>query len=112
MRPKIEITIRGSKRSIQIEAIVDSGFEGQFCVPMDVASWVGAVTLGWGEMELADGNKVFVPTVACDVEMLGTMASVKAFITDAQDPIIGTKLLEGFLLTVDFDSGNVQLKRK
>lgn len=112
MRPKVEITIRGSKRSVQMEAIVDSGFDGTFCVPMEVASWVGAVILAWGQMELADGSKVRVPTVACEVELLGTTASTEAFVTNAQDPIVGTELLEGCRLTVDFDSGKAQLKRK
>jgi clan AA aspartic protease len=112
MMPRFEVTVRGRRRSIQIEAVVDTGFEGLLCLPMEVAQWIGCEIAGWGELKLVDGNEKRFPTVWCDVDLLGASARVRAFVTELEDPLIGTELLENCQLTMDFDSGSVQLKRK
>lgn len=112
MTPRVEITVHGRTRSVQIAAIVDTGFSGSFCIPMDVATWVGAQVAGWGQLQLADGTIKRVARVFCGVELLGTTELVQAYLSDADDPLIGTELLDGCRLSVDFDSGKVKLKRK
>jgi clan AA aspartic protease len=112
MTPRVEVTVRGYRRSIQIDAIVDLGFDGSFCLPMDVAHWIGAEVAGWGILLLADGSKSKLPTAYCVVELLGEATTVQAFLTNTFDPLVGTDLLDHCHLTVDFDSGEVQLKRK
>jgi clan AA aspartic protease len=109
---KVVVTIHGRRRSVELEAIVDTGFDGSFCVPMDVASWIGAEIVGWRYMELADGKQIRVPGVLCEVELLGKTTAVKAFVTDTFNPLIGTELLEHCRGVFDFDSGEVKLKRK
>jgi len=112
MTPKMIVTIRGRRRSVQLEGIVDSGFDGTFGVPMDVASWIGAEIAGWHYIELADGKKTRVPAVYCEVELMGQTTIVEAFVTDAYHPLIGTELLEHCRGIIDFDTGAIKLKRK
>jgi clan AA aspartic protease len=114
MTPKVQITVQGQVRSVEIEAIIDTGFAGRVCLPMDVAVQIGAQVAGWREMLLADGRVSRRPSVLCEVDLLGmTFSNVEAFVTEEYgDPIIGMELLEGCQLTLDFDSGSVQLKRK
>jgi predicted aspartyl protease len=112
MTPRIEVTVRGHDRSIQVEAILDTGFGGQFGLPMDVATWIGAQIAGWRDLGLADGRIQKVPSVYCEVELLGVVRKVRAIVTDLAYPLVGTELLENCRLIVDFGSGAVQLKRK
>jgi clan AA aspartic protease len=111
MTPRIEITVQGRYRSVQIPAIIDTGFEGELSLPMDVAQWIGAIVAGWGAMRLADGSEKRLPTARCEVELLGKRTTVEAYVTDTFEPLIGTELLDGCQLIVDFDSGAVQISR-
>jgi predicted aspartyl protease len=71
MAPKIMATIFGQHRSVDIEAIIDTGFTGALFLPMDVAKRIGAVIAGWGTMELADGRRARAPMASCEIELLG-----------------------------------------
>jgi clan AA aspartic protease len=113
MPPKFQITVQGHLRSVQIEAIVDTGFAGALCLPMDIANWIGAQIANWGDIRLADGTERRIPAVYCQVELLNRTSIVVALVTkEYGEPIIGTELLEGCQLAIDFDTGSVQLKRK
>ena len=113
MTPKVQLTVQGHLRSVQIEAIIDTGFVGTLCLPMDVAKWIGTQIAGWGQIRLADGSETRAPLVFCDVEILGRSSRLEAFVIKEYGvAIIGTELLEGCQLTLDFDSVSVQLKRK
>jgi clan AA aspartic protease len=112
MTPTIEVTLRGHTRSVQIQAIIDTGFVGALCLPMDVASWIGAEIAGWGKLRVADGSEAQLPNAFCEIELLGETANVRAFVTDAPDVLIGTELLQNCRLEIDFDSGTLQLTRK
>jgi clan AA aspartic protease len=112
MTPRFEVTVSGRRRSIQIDAVVDTGFDGVLCLPMDVAYWIGCEIAGWGLLKLADGSEKNVPRVWCDVTLLGVAATVKAFVAEIPDPLIGTGLLANCQMCVDFDSGKVHLQRE
>lgn len=112
MTPRVGVTIQGLRRSVSLDAIIDLGFDGFFCIPMEVASWIGVEVDSWGRWQLADGSQSRVLLVRCAVEFLGKSTPVVAHVTDAADPLIGTKLLEHCRLMVDFDPGEVKLKRK
>lgn len=112
MTPTVAITVIGSRRSVQLDAILDTGFTGALCLPMDVASWVGVEIAGWGRLVIADGNEVKVLRGICQLELLGETHDVTAFVTDVAEPLIGTELLDQCELHVDFQSGQVHLTRK
>src|SRR5262245_58607158 len=106
MTPKVQVTVRGHWRSVQLEAIIDTGFDGSLCLPMDVADHIGAHIAGWGQMRLADGSISSAPAVYCHIECQGMTSSIVAFVTkEYDDLIIGTELLQGCQLMIDFDSG-------
>lgn len=106
------ITVRGSRLSVELPAIIDTGFDGFLLLPMDVASHIGAVVSGWSEIVVADGSLKKVAAVNCEVNLLGRAIRVRAYITELTDLVVGTKLLAGCRLKIDGDSGAIELKRK
>jgi len=114
MKPTLTVTIRGSLRAVQLDALVDTGFEGALLLPMDVARHVGARIAGWGEIQLADASVKKLATVFCEVALPGDTAAVpvQAVITELTDPVLGMDLFSGWRLRIDSDTGDVQLKRK
>ena len=62
--------------------------------------------------ELADGSRTKELVFQGSVSLAGRTRTARILINDSQDTLIGTRLLAGCLLTVDFRTGKVQLKRK
>jgi len=115
MLPRLPITIRGRKRSVQLDAILDSGFDGQICLPVRFAVELGLELVGRVRLELADGRRRQRLLYRCEVEIADEIQLVDAFLTSGEDALIGTKLMSGFRLTIDFDTGAVRrvtLKRR
>lgn len=47
----------GTRRSVELDAILETGFEGDICVPIDVAVTLGLELVGVDTFELADGGR-------------------------------------------------------
>ena len=115
MTPKIPITVRGRKRSRQMEAIVDTGFDGQLCLPASVVLNMGLELVGKLTIRLADGSRRNRLLFRCEIELGDETKLVDAFLTSGDDALIGTTLLSNYSLTIDFSSDQVQrvtLKRR
>lgn len=112
MTPTIEITLRTPRRALQVEAMIDTGFAGGLSMPMLVASRLRSEVAGWGELKTAGGTIIRTPLVRCEVDLAGTTTRVEAFVVDNDVILVGTDLLRNCELTVDCDTGAVQLTRK
>lgn len=94
----LRVEIRG--HSHEIEALIDTGFDGFLAVPPGV--------LGYGEppddyqsWAMADGTLVVAPLYLGTVH-LGSLASVPAVITVlGGEPLVGRGVTDRFLLTLD-----------
>lgn len=56
LQPKIKIKVKGLRRSIEIEGVVDTGFSGDLCLPIPIATQLGLELSGKELVELADGS--------------------------------------------------------
>lgn len=112
MTPTYEIRVRGARADIELTAIVDTGFDGDLCLPIEVAVPLGLELVGREPIELADGTQKNELLFAAQVECLGETREVTAFLTESDDPLIGTNLLSDCRLTVDFTTERVTLVRK
>ncbi len=112
MTPTFALAVSGSRNAAKITGIVDTGFDGYLCLPTDVAVTLGLELTATAEVELADGsikkNLVFEGTAT----ILGQTSPVTIYLTDSEDALIGTKLLAGCILTIDFDQNKVVIRRK
>jgi clan AA aspartic protease len=110
--PTIELEVFGSKKKQKITALIDTGFSGYLCIPVDIARELGLELTGTQEVQLADGRWVNQLEFTGQVVFLGQAQTVKISLTDSEMAQVGTMLLGDCRLTIDFPANKTQLKRK
>jgi clan AA aspartic protease len=106
------VRIRGSQETLELEAIIDTGFDGDLCIPKKLAVALGLQLVGITDVELADGSRREELVFRGQVRFLGKTRDAEILLSDSEDLLIGLSLLSGCKMSVDFDAGNVRLKRK
>jgi clan AA aspartic protease len=94
----------------EIEAIIDTGFDGWLSLPSSLIALLGLVWRQRGRALLADGSEgvfdIYEGTVVWD----GQARRIPVHETETA-PLVGMSLLEGYELTVDVrPSGNVIIR--
>lgn len=112
MRLLVELEAGGLKRKVKIEALVDTGFSGYVCLPMEIAKDLGLVLSGDEKFELANGQWVTQVTFQGYVIFLGKRQDVEIIVGDSPMPQIGLSLLADCRISIDFTSNKVRLTRK
>src|SRR5438094_939257 len=110
MTPMAEIEVSGTRRKVTLDASIDTGFDGHVCIPIDVGVTLGLELNGRTQVELADGSQKVELLFPGQATFLDKKQRVRMTLTDSEEALIGTELLTGCRLSVDFDSGDVQLK--
>ena len=109
--PLIEVEVGGRKETTNVLTLVDSGFDGELCLPIEVAIPLGLELSGIQTIELADGSVkrelVFVGSVRWE----GRPRSVRISLTTSEKAIIGRELVLNRKLIIDFRSGEVKIER-
>lgn len=112
MTPTADLEIIGSRGSMPITAIIDTGFDGYVCLPTSIAVQLGLDLVSQGSVELADGTVKSELLFAGSVRFLGATRAVQVYLTDSEDALIGTSLLADCRLLIDFRAGTVRLSQK
>jgi len=111
--PQVELVIDlGPARGhVVTQAVIDTGFNGYLSVPLALLRSADWELLGFEEYELASGEVVSEPVYWGRVLFGGEERSVYAVATRASDVLVGTGMLKGKVLTVDFGAGTVLIER-
>lgn len=100
--PLVEVEVSGLKREEKTLALVDSGFDGELCLPIEVAIPLGLELCGMESIELADGSVKNELLFSGTIQWEGKWRDVKVWLTSAGQALIGTELMLDRLLTIDF----------
>ena len=100
----VPITIHGTRPSA-IEAVVDTGFTGHICLAAHLRRRMVLRRAGQVEMELADGRRVEQAAYLGEVSFDGRRRTVLVTLTRSADSLIGTSLLAGKTIRVEFVRG-------
>src|SRR5713101_273387 len=106
MTPMTTVQVGGTRRTLTLEAIVDTGFDDEICVPLDVGVTLGLELIGERLVEFADGSQKRDLVFAGKARFLKRTRNLEINLTDGEDCLVGTGLLAGCQLSVDFDTGN------
>lgn len=87
-----------------VEAVVDTGFNGFLTLPPDLIEAMALQRLGRGRAILADGSESIFDIFAATVLWDGARRNVEADAAET-DALIGMALLEGYSLQVEVVSG-------
>jgi clan AA aspartic protease len=107
MTPTALVEVIGSRQTIELTAIVDTGFDGDLCIPIRVAVQLGLELVGEEFVELADGKQNYELVFAGSARFFGETHKVRIMVTASQDALIGTRLLNHYALSIDFPGGNI-----
>ena len=109
MTPTALIDVIGSRRSIELTAIVDTGFDGDVCLPTRQAVLLGLELVAELPVELADGRRTDELVFAGSARFLEETHDVEIMLTTSEDALIGTRLLNRYALAIDFPGGQIKL---
>lgn len=109
--PLVETEVRGSRTAVKVSALLDSGFDGELCLPIEAAVPLGLELVAVQTVEFADGStkKEFVFDGRMQWE--GELRQIQVYLTAAEQALMGTGLLIDRLVTLDFRSGVVRIEK-
>jgi clan AA aspartic protease len=94
-----------------IEGILDTGFDGYLCLPLTIAVPLGLELIDAADSELADGTIVEdEPVFAGKVGWNGEIMDVEILLTKSSKVLIGTSLLKGTEVQLNFSTSEVFIK--
>jgi len=101
----IRLTIRGpGAQEHEIEAIIDTGFNGFLTLPKSLVQTLQLPQPGRGRAVLADGSEGIFNIHACTVVWDGVLRQVETDTADC-DPLVGMALLERHELRIQVTHG-------
>jgi clan AA aspartic protease len=88
---------------------VDTAFNGTLVIPRSEIIRLGLQKATTMEATLADGCTVELETYSCCIEWFGSIRRTQAIANEGKTPLLGTMLLAGRVLTVDYKAGTLEL---
>lgn len=105
----VQIILKGKRTDIGTKAIIDTGFDGDICLPIHLAIQLGLELKSVQTVELADGSKKNELVFGGTVEFNRDDQEIEIFLTNGKDTLLGTGLLSDKIVKIDFLKGNVEI---
>jgi len=107
----LPVSIRAGQEypPVEIEAWIDTGFDGHFVFSSNLIKELTLETLAETDAILADGSKVTLQTYLCFVDWFGNTVPSEVFENEGKFPLLGTALMDDRQLLVDFKTNEVKL---
>jgi len=105
--PLVAISLILRQRPVRFSAVLDTGFNGYLSVPAHVLTRSSWQLIGTETYEIATGALVAQEVYLGEIIFDGDRSMVYAVATNAQDVLIGIKLLRTKVLTIDFRTQRV-----
>jgi clan AA aspartic protease len=88
----------------EIECVLDTGFDGGLMLPRAFVSQTRIPLIGELTFEMVGGARMPAEIGLTDIDWLGELRKVEVIISEGNDALIGTELLIGTTLTIDYQS--------
>lgn len=85
-----------------IECIIDTGFNGTLVLPRNLADHLQLSVIGRASFGTVGGDLMTADLAEVGITWLSTRLDVEAILVDGEDALIGTALLDGTNLTIDY----------
>ena len=101
--PTLPVHVAGPAEALDVDAIVDTGFNGELTLPQEQIEALGLPEASVTTVTLADGRVREVQMYLAEARLDGQVRQV--FVAEAPTtPLLGTDLLWGFLLCIAFQA--------
>ncbi len=95
----------------EIEVVIDTGFNGDLALPQELVQDLSLPFITQTECTLAGDITHKADVAAAHIEWLGEIHEVRVIVMPAGF-LLGTQLLEGTRLTIDYDERTVLIEKK
>ena len=109
---RAKVTVIGGWQTAIIDAVIDTGFNGDLCLPAQIAIRLGLHLYGMQSIELADGTKKKELFFTGEAIFDGEPRWVEIFLTDSEDTLLGAGLLVGHVVTIDYAEQTLEITQK
>lgn len=111
LRALVRVPISATNDGQREEVIVwiDTAFNGTLVLPRKRIAELGLVKESSAEAVLADGELVELETFACFFDWFGNSYETQVVANDGEYPLLGTMLLDGHRLDIDYQAKTVEL---
>lgn len=111
LEPIVTVCLVGGPEGwTEVECVVDTGFIGAALVlPRDVTDVLGLVISGHEQFDMVGGARTSADITAGQVEWLGEVRSVLIIVGESY--LVGSHLLDGTRLTIDYRQRTVSVER-
>lgn len=109
-QPVISVQLTGPYGTLQVILTVDTGFDGDICIPVFTAVSLGLSLGGFSFIQLADGSisKELYFHGQCQIGDLPSK-DVDVYITELEDGLIGAGMFQNMRLEIDYGRQTVSL---
>jgi clan AA aspartic protease len=90
-----------------VECMVDIGFTGALVLPQALVTRLDLPIIGREVFEMVGGQRFVASVALAEVEWLGETRTVRVIVSE--DTLLGTELLEGTRLTIDYRAYTVMV---
>ncbi len=111
LRALVRVPVSASSDGQRAEIIVwiDTAFNGGLVIPRKQIAELGLVKESSAEAILADGHSVELETFACFFDWFGSSYETQVVANDGAYPLLGTMLLDGHRLDINYEVKTVKL---
>jgi clan AA aspartic protease len=81
--------------SSEVEALIDTGFNGALLLPLETINGLGLERIGWVDYAMADGSVVQTGVFSARVKWLDKEQDAAVVATESDFALIGMELLAG-----------------
>lgn len=106
----ISVAANASDEPTEILAWVDTAFNGSLVIPRAKIQELGLVQESSAEAVLADGNIVELETYGCFFTWFNATYETQVVVNDSEFPLLGTMLLAGRRLEIDYHRKTVAIE--
>lgn len=112
LRALIRVPVAAELKEPRTELAVwiDTAFNGGLVIPRSQIESLGLVKQSSAEAILADGRTVELETYACTFDWFGGTYETQIVANDGEYPLLGTMLLDGHKLEIDYQAKTVSVK--
>jgi predicted aspartyl protease len=106
---RVPVAASGDGDRNEILVWIDTAFNRGLVIPRTQIAALGLVKESSAEAILADGNLVELETFACFFDWFGNSYETQIVANDGKYPLLGTMLLDGHRLNVDYEAKTVEV---
>ena len=108
--PRLVMPLPSARGSVQVEFILDTGFDGELALPHFLLQQLDVVFAGNRAVRLADGTQLNRPYYIITFAWNNGLRQTEVIGLEGQ-PLIGVELLAGFLIQIEMqDGGEVSME--